>query len=215
MDSMSRTERTNLCDAALAAGPEAPTLCGEWNVKDLIVHLLVRERDPLGAPGIIVPQLEGLTARASRRMAGQSFPVLVEKVRQGPPRLSPLSLGVVDRMINTVEYFVHLEDIRRAQPDWTPRELSEREQKTLWKTISVTGKGMARSAGVPLQICWPGSAGGDDRTAVLRKGADPVVVSGTPSEIVLFLFGRKQVDDLSFTGPTEKIAQLRQADLGI
>ena len=28
----------------LEAGEYAPTLCGEWTVKDLVIHLLVRER---------------------------------------------------------------------------------------------------------------------------------------------------------------------------
>ena len=32
----------------------------------------------------------------------------------GPPRLSPWRIDAVDRLINTVEYFVHHEDIRRA-----------------------------------------------------------------------------------------------------
>ena len=69
MESMSRTERAALCNTALEAGEQAPTLCGRWTVKDLVIHLLVRERDPLGAPGILVPQLEQLTDRSARRLA--------------------------------------------------------------------------------------------------------------------------------------------------
>ena len=69
MVSMSRSERAALCNAALDAGESAPTLCGDWTVKDLVIHLLVRERDPLGAPGILVPQLEWLARRAERRAA--------------------------------------------------------------------------------------------------------------------------------------------------
>ena len=40
-------------------GPDAPTLCGDWTVRDLLAHLLVRERSPLGAAGIQVASLAG------------------------------------------------------------------------------------------------------------------------------------------------------------
>src|SRR3954471_21694632 len=102
MQSMSRTERAALCNAALESGEQAPTLCGRWTVKDLVIHLLVRERDPLGAPGILVPQLEALTGRSSRRLADQDFSSLVERVRQGPPKWSPMALPPLDRALNTL-----------------------------------------------------------------------------------------------------------------
>ena len=85
MEQMSRTERAALCNSALEAGEEAPTLCEGWTVKDLVIHLLVRERDPLAAPGILVPQLHGLTRRSARKVADQDFTALVERVRNGPP----------------------------------------------------------------------------------------------------------------------------------
>ena len=160
MESMSRTERAALCNTALEAGEQAPTLCGRWTVKDLVIHLLVRERDPLGAPGIVIPQLEGLADRSARRLAGQDFSSLVERVRSGPPKWSPLSLPPLDRAVNTLEYFVHHEDIRRAGTEWEPRELTDREQRAIWKSISVAGKGLVRPAGVPVVIRWSG----DDRT---------------------------------------------------
>jgi uncharacterized protein (TIGR03085 family) len=213
MESMSRTERAALCNAALEAGEQAPTLCGRWTVKDLVIHLLVRERDPLGAPGILVPQLEKLTDHSARRLARQDFSTLVERVRSGPPRWSPISLPALDRAVNTLEYFVHHEDIRRAGPDWQPRELTEREQKALWKAIGVAGKGLVRPAGVPVEIRWPHDE--RERSAVLKKGANPAVVSGTPSELTLFLFGRSQHGALEFTGPHDHVRELRRGDLSV
>ena len=44
--------------------------------------------------------------------------------------------------------------------------------------------------------------------------ADPVVVSGPPAEIVLFLFGRAQTQDLTFEGPDDAVRRLREASLG-
>ena len=213
MEPMSRTERAALCNAALEAGEQAPTLCGRWSVKDLVIHLLVRERDPLGAPGILVPQLESLTDRSARRLADQDFTALVERVRQGPPKWSPMALPPLDRAVNTLEYFVHHEDIRRAAPGWEPRELTEREQKAVWKSISVAGKGLVRSAGVPVEIRWADDE--RERSAVLRKGDDPAVVTGPPSEIALFLFGRDQHTSLGFTGPEHHVTSLRSGNLGL
>jgi uncharacterized protein (TIGR03085 family) len=210
MEPMSRTERAALCNAALEAGERAPTLCGRWTVKDLVIHLLVRERDPLGAPGILVPQLEALTDRSARRLANQDFSSLVERVRKGPPKWSPMAIPPLDRAVNTLEYFVHHEDIRRATPRWVPRELTEREQKAIWKAIVVAGKGLVRSAGVPVEIRWDGDE--RERAAVLRKGDDPAVVSGPPAELALFLFGRDQHAPLKFSGPDLYVQTLRKDD---
>ncbi|MET0998569.1 MAG: TIGR03085 family metal-binding protein [Marmoricola sp.] len=209
MESMSRSERAALCNTALHAGEQAPTLCGDWTVKDLVIHLLVRERDPLGAPGILIPPLEKLTERSARRLHGQDFTALVERVRGGPPRWSPLSLPPLEKAVNTLEYFVHHEDIRRASPGWLPRELTEREQRTLWTTLGTAGKGLVRSAGVPVEIRW------EDRSAVLRRGEDPAVISGPPSELVMFVFGRDEHTGLELTGPEAHLARLRGAELGL
>jgi len=213
MEPMSRTERAALCNTALEAGEHAPTLCGRWTVKDLVIHLLVRERDPLGAPGILVPSLESLTDRSARRLAGQDFSSLVERVRSGPPKWSPMVLPPLDRAVNTLEYFVHHEDIRRAGADWEPRELTEREQKAIWKAITVAGKGLVRPAGVPVEIRWPREE--RERSAVLRKGDDPAVVSGPPAELTLFLFGRVQHGELEFSGPEQHVRELRRGELGL
>lgn len=212
MEPMSRTERAALCNAALEAGAEAPTLCGRWQVKDLVIHLLIRERDPLGAPGILVPRLEVLTDRSTRRLAGQDFSSLVERVRKGPPRWSPFAIPPVDRAVNTMEYFVHHEDIRRAAPGWEPRELTEREQKAIWTSLAVAGRALVRPAGVPVELRWAGDRSG--RTTVLRKGSGAAVVSGAPSELAMLLHGREQHRGLKLTGDDAAVRALRRASLG-
>jgi uncharacterized protein (TIGR03085 family) len=173
----------------------------------------VRERDPLAAPGILIPQLEKLAKRSARRMADQDFTALVERVRSGPPRWSPMALPAVDRVLNTLEYFVHHEDIRRARPGWAPRELTDREKRVLFKSAAVAGKGLVRPAGVPVEIRW--TDGERRRSAVLRKGDEPVVVSGEPPELTVFLFGRAQHTGLSFEGPQDRIDKLTSGRLGI
>ncbi len=207
--SLARRERSDLCDTALTLGEDAPTLCGDWTAKDLVTHLLVRENRPLGAAGIAVPALSGLTDRDMASVGRQDFGVLVEKLRR--PRFTPYVLPPVDRLLNTLEFFVHHEDLRRAQPGWEARRLAQRDQSRLWSAIRVGGRGLVRPAGVPVRIRRSDTGA----TAVLRRGEDPVVVTGLPSEIVLLLFGRDQVRDVDLEGPAARVARLRGADLGI
>lgn len=207
--SLARRERHQLCDLALALGEDAPTLCGDWDAKNLVAHLLVRENRPLGAAGIAVPFLSGLTDREMARVARRDFTVLVDRLRD--PGLTPYALPAVEPLLNTLEYFVHHEDLRRAQPDWQPRDLDPRDQARLWSAIKVAGRGLVRPAGVPVTI----RRSDTETTAVLRRGPDPVLVTGLPSEIVLLLYGRDELHGLVFDGPADRIARLRKTDLGI
>jgi uncharacterized protein (TIGR03085 family) len=210
MTRLSRTEREALCDLALELGPDAPTLSGEWTVKDLVVHLLVREGSPAGI-GILVPPLARLTDLASDRLGSRDLRVLVERLRKGPPVYSPLALRPLDKSLNTLEFFVHHEDIRRAQPGWRPRELSDRAQDVLWTMARVAGKGLARASrsGVVLE-----RAGTGDR-AVVSRGTPPVVVRGRPAELVMFVFGRQAHSEVELEGDEDAVTALRQAGLGV
>ncbi|WP_254185823.1 hypothetical protein [Nocardioides panacis] len=62
-------ERTALCDTALQVGEDGPTLCDGWDVKDLVVHLLVREGSPAAA-GIVLPRWRGSPTRCPGGSAG-------------------------------------------------------------------------------------------------------------------------------------------------
>lgn len=207
MTSVARAERELLCDLALEVGPDAPTLCGDWTVRDLVAHLAVRERSLWGAPGIVVPPLKSLTDKAVARAGRGSFEELVEKIRH--PR-SPLALPGVDIAANTIEYFVHHEDIRRARADWEPRDLKLHVEDVLWRLIRVGGRGLVRPAGVPVVI----RRRDDGQHVTLRKGAGAAEVTGLPSELVLYLYGRGQVAGLEFSGPDRAVRRLREAQLG-
>lgn len=154
MTPLSRTERSQLCDLALRVGPDAPTLSGDWTVKDLVVHLLVREGGPASI-GITVSPLAFLTERASEKLARHDLDELVARLRSGPPRWSPLGVRRLEEMANSVEYFVHHEDIRRAQPEWEPRTLGTAEEELLWRMVKLLGRGLQRSAGNPAHVDSP------------------------------------------------------------
>jgi uncharacterized protein (TIGR03085 family) len=207
--SLARRERHALCDLALELGPDAPTLCDGWDVKDLLTHLLVRERSVLAAPGIVFPPLARLTERGMARLRREECETLVRRVRARG--LTPLSLPLVDELVNTLEFLVHHEDVRRAQPGWGPRELDADDLDTVWRAVRLAGKGLARPTGVPLTIRR--SDTGDE--AVLLAGDEPVVLSGPPVEVTFFLYGRAQHRDLDLSGPDDGVRRLREANLGL
>ncbi len=205
---LARRERHDLCDLALVLGGDAPTLCGEWTAKELVTHLLVREHSPLGALGIAVGTFAALTDRAMTRLARRDFAVLVARLRD--PGLTPYAVRPVEVLGNTLEYLVHHEDLRRAQPGWAPREHAPADDDAIWTAIRIGGRALVRPAGVPVRI-----RRADTGTEVtLRGGDDPVVITGSPTEVTLFLFGRRQLRDLTFEGPDDRITALRGADLG-
>lgn len=209
MTHLAAAERAALCDQALESGPDAPTLSGDWDVRDLLCHLVVREQSP-AAVGILVAPLSGLTERAMASLRDQEFTDLVARVRR-VPRWSPLRAAAVDRVVNTLEYFVHHEDIRRAAPSWEPRVLPQDAETTLWDGIRRLGRGVVRQAPVGIAI----SRSDRPDLAQLKKGAGTVTVHGLPSEIVLFVYGRTEQARVELLGEPADVARLRAGSWGI
>ena len=81
-----------------------------------------------------------------------------------------MALPGIDAALNTAEYFVHHEDIRRAADGWEPRALEPDEQDALWRVVRVSGKGLIRPAGVPVLVRRPTPA----RRPTCKAGSDPV-----------------------------------------
>ncbi len=121
-------EREALADLMEKLGPDAPTLCAGWTTRDLAAHLVVRANRADAAAGIVIPALAGHTKRVQDRAAGQAWSALVRQVRRWPWWLAP-----ADEAINRAEYFIHREDVRRAQDDWQPRELTEEFSAALFQ----------------------------------------------------------------------------------
>lgn len=200
-------ERSALCDLLGEVGPDAPTLCGEWTTADLAAHLVVRDRDLLGAPGIVLPgPFAALTERRMKAYRDKGYASLVDTIRKGPApwwRLAPSAT-------NLNEFFVHHEDVRRAGADATPRPRDATRDDALWSMIEQAGSLYARRAPVGLVACTP-----EGRTHTLRDRTPTVTVTGPPGEIVLFLNGRKLVAQVVFDGAAGDIAALRQANFGV
>src|SRR5262245_36890414 len=103
--SFARDERAALCALLDKTGPGAPTLCEGWRTRDLAAHLVIRERRPDAAIGIIAAPMAGHTRRVQESLANRTpFPQVVDMIRVGPPRLSVFSIPRVDELTNLVEF---------------------------------------------------------------------------------------------------------------
>ncbi|WP_420175302.1 TIGR03085 family metal-binding protein [Luteococcus sp. OSA5] len=210
----SRDERLALCDLLLQLGPHAPTLCDGWSTQDLAAHLWVRENDPVALPGILTEPLATLTQqRMERAIRRHGFAELVAQVRRGPARHSPFRLPGVDQQGNAAEYFVHHEDVRRAQPGGAaPRRLGQAAQTLCATRLASLGPALLRGAPVGVVAV---RTDGPARSTVLKPGQPSVEVHGLPSELLLFAFGRGSHAAVELHGPEQAVAQLRAASFGI
>ncbi|WP_416562847.1 TIGR03085 family metal-binding protein [Nocardia testacea] len=202
---MAQRERRALVETMKGTGPDAPTLCGAWTVRDLAAHLVVRERRPDAAPGIMLRPFAGYLQKVQDKAAGQEFDRLLDKIRTGPPWWSPLR--PVDAIANLGEMFVHHEDVRRASPGWEPRELPAEDQQRLWATVRKMGKMAYRKSPVPVELATP-----EGERARIVDGAGPVVtLTGAPSELLLHAFGRDQVR-IDSSGEPDAVRQVLELD---
>jgi uncharacterized protein (TIGR03085 family) len=211
MSTFAKRERLLLADLLETAGPDAPTLCEGWQTRDLAAHVVVRERRADAAGGIMIKQLAPRLERVMTEFAAKPYEELIQLIRTGPPRFSPFQLKQLDEASNTVEFYVHTEDVRRAQPEWTPRALDPVFQDALWSRLERMARLMGRTAPTGLVLRRP-----DGQTAVAHKGAPVVTVTGEPSELLMFAHGRQSVAKVELDGDENAIAKLQEAkQLGI
>ena len=189
--SVADDERASLARLLAEVGPDAPTCCAGWTTSHLAAHLVVRDRRPDALPGFGVEQLgvaRPLTAWAHRledRMRESTpYAEVVDRVRSGPAPWSPMAWPPVARVLNTTEFVIHHEDVRRAQPGWTVRELPRRTQDQLW-----TAAGMfARQVRGGVLLRRTDAAGAEKRI-----GSSDLTVAGEPLELLLWASGRRDV----------------------
>ncbi|PSL58073.1 uncharacterized protein (TIGR03085 family) [Saccharothrix carnea] len=201
---VAQDERRLLTELFAEVGPDAPTLCDPWRTRDLAAHLVLRERRPDAAAGILVKPLAGHTQRVQDAYAAKPWDELVGLVRVGPPRLSPYAL--VDELVNAVEYFVHHEDVRRARDDWEPRSPDPVRDAVLWRRLAPTARLMYRKSPVGVVLRRP-----DGEAVVARRGANPVVLTGQVSELLVHVFGRAAAR-VEYDGEADAVRLVRGLD---
>jgi uncharacterized protein (TIGR03085 family) len=202
-------ERRGLAEDLLRLGADADTLCDGWTAADLAAHLVIRDRRPDATVGMFIPRLAGRTERIqTAERDGRSWDELVARVRSGPPY--PVRLPPVDETMNTLEYFVHHEDLLRAQPMAKPRDLDPALESALWSRLKLMGRLLTRAAPVGVDIDAPGFG-----TATLHRSQPVVTVTGSPGELVLWVFGRRGAAQVALAGDEISVERLKQADLGL
>jgi uncharacterized protein (TIGR03085 family) len=197
-------ERAELVTTMRDAGPDAPTLCGEWTVRDLAAHLVIRERRLDAAPGIMIPALAGYTARRQQHLIDTTqWPELLDMVESGPPLYSPFKL--LDPLVNTTEMFIHHEDVRRAGLGWQPRSLDGDLESALRRQVRLGARLSLSRA--PATVTLQDSDG--STLASVGKGPQ-CTVTGSAAELLLFLSGRDAVL-IEFGADDDTAEQVREA----
>ena len=192
-------ERAELCELFERVGPDAPTLCGGWNTAHLAAHLVVRDNRPdalfgygLEAAGVGGPFAAWAHHAEDRLRTSTPYDEVVARVRSGPPAWLPMAWPPVARLLNGTEFAIHHEDVRRARPDWTLRDLPLEDQDTLWSAAALYARRGAGRRGLVLRRT-------DVDDVEKRLGAGGRTVTGVPMELLLWAAGRREVAQVTVT----------------
>jgi uncharacterized protein (TIGR03085 family) len=190
MSSTAFEQRKDLVSALRSVTPDAPTLCEGWSAEELALHIGVRDSRPDLAVGQKLPLVGAKARKSVERLKAGGYQALVDRVAAGPPVYFPQTLEPVDVAMNTLEFYIHTEDVLRAQPDFEPsqrREISEELRKRLWKHASVTFFVMAaREKNRRITFFSPGYGA----TTRGPAHAPLMMVHGAPEELTLWASGR-------------------------
>src|SRR5215467_4997917 len=204
-------ERAQLSDLFDELGPGPPTLLAPWMTRDVAAHLVLRERDYLAGPGLVLPGAWGrLEQRLQRALARTDFTRLIAAIRSGPPP-GFFRIGWVRRLPSLNEFFVHHEDVRRANGRG-PRANEQAMDEALWRNVGRAPWFLARRLrGAGLELQWAGTA----KTGRARRGEPTARVAGPPGELLLYLFGRQGAAHVEVSGPAAAVEAVRRARFGM
>ncbi len=204
-------ERAQLSDLLEELGPGAPTLLAPWRARDIAAHLILRERDYLAGPGLVLPGPWGrLAEQRQRALALKDFTWLIATLRSGPPP-GFFRIGWVRRLPSLNEFFVHHEDVRRANGRG-PRTNQRAMDEALWRNVSGAPRFLARRLrGAGLELHWAGTT----KTIRARRGEPTARITGPPGELLLYLFGRQDAAQVEVSGPAAAVDAVRRARFGM
>jgi uncharacterized protein (TIGR03085 family) len=208
MTSWARAERAELVELMRQLGPDAPTACTGWTTADLAAHLYVRERRIDAAPGVVVGGPLG--SHTERVMASvlrvHAYDDVLARVAAGPPLL----WRPVDEQLNLFEYFVHHEDVRRANGDG-PRQLSPEFEAVMWDRLRRSLRmSLRRVRGTQVEVV--AERGG---RAVVGGAGPTVRITGPVGDLLLYTFNRKAIAQVELSGDPEAVERLKDARLGL
>jgi uncharacterized protein (TIGR03085 family) len=206
-------ERAALCDLFDTLGPDAPTLLHGWTTRKMAAHLVLRERDPIAAPCLVLPGPPARFAerRTSDMVEHREFGWLVTRLRCGPP-LGFFRVPWVRSFPSLNEFFVHHEDVRRANGLGPRADLTPAMQAALWRNVQRGSRYLSRRVrGVGLDIAWQGTG----LRHTVRTGQATVELAGSPGELLLYLFGRRSAATVEVSGPAAAVAAIQEGRFGM
>lgn len=212
--SYARAERAALVALLGETGPDSPTLCEGWQTKDLAAHLVLRERRPDAAMGLMGGPLAGHTRRVQETLSGRTpYPRLLELIRTGPPAMSFFKIPRIEERVNTVEFFVHHEDVRRATGGWQPREIPAGLTDALWRQLAAARLLFRRvPVGVELVRDDLSTDPGRRQVRITARAKTPVVtITGHPVELTMWAMGRSSAAHVRIDGGQPDVRKLNES----
>ncbi|WP_084677336.1 maleylpyruvate isomerase family mycothiol-dependent enzyme [Yaniella halotolerans] len=201
-DDFVAASRAAFVAALYAAGPNEPTLVDQWQTQHLAASVYLREnphqvtsRASGTSSATMNTAIEKLAEESSSRKA---FYNLVRKIGDGaesqsagqrPSLFKRIRNSMKQRRHETesllLEFFVHTEDIRRAQSRWAPRKLSDTYASALFEQLREQARkyyGNAKTGYVLVRT--------NGERIVAKRGTTLTYVTGPAGELVLHALGR-------------------------
>lgn len=192
-------QRAAIADLLEELGPFAPTMCEGWQTQDLAAHLYIRERKLSALPGIGFDRFKDRTQRIQiSELHRLGFLPMVQELRTPGWIMRPL-----DNLVNVSEFFIHHEDILRA--NGRSQTLTAKEQQALWPVVKVLARRAQARYGSQVLLLRT-DTGAEQK---IGQGDRPVHLTGLPSELLLHLSGREA--EVKTTGEETSLTQWREA----
>lgn len=199
MTSTASEQRQALAAALRSVPADAPTLCEGWAAEDLALHIVIRDSRPDLIVGPMLPVVGDRARAALKTLRSTGYQSLVNRAETGPPAYFPQNLTVLNDLMNTAEFYIHTEDVLRAQPDFDPkhpRGIPEKLRRRLWKQGSSAMFALgARKAKRRITFTSPGYG----TTTCGPSSAAPLSVQGAPEELLLWASGREEKAQVSIS----------------
>jgi uncharacterized protein (TIGR03085 family) len=181
-----------LCDVLDAVEPDAATLCAGWTAHDLAIHVWILQHDPLGWPGVLVPALG--RPRAERIRRRRSYGELVDRLRSGRGTIACMPLDRWEGHRHALgEFWIHTQDVARpngiVQPAADPAL-----QEALWRRVQRAARRLHRHRSPGLVLERP-----DGRRFAVTEQPARCIVTGEPTELMCWVYGREAVADVTVT----------------
>jgi uncharacterized protein (TIGR03085 family) len=199
-------ERARLVETLRQAGPDAPTLAGDWSAAEVAHHLAVQDRLQ-GVPAYMARRLVVATrvrltaayldrpfAAAVVNVGRRDWDRCIQRLQRRPPA-AVMAMPIA--AVTLWEHVVHHEDVRRPaniERTWWP------DLGPVIDWLMTYNRRRLEDQGVRLVA--------DDKAEWSTRRCPAVTVRGAPSELVIWLSGRGKAAHIHRQGEPHRLAVL-------